>query len=683
MAVIPGIIGYVAPGSYSITSIQSGPTSLPGSPSVIAILGRGRREEALVTRAVGGGADGAPEGFNPANDPDGRHFILSNFPVVPGSLEVFLNPRGLGTDLPLVQISPSTAGQTPGGLAEEMAGAWSEEFGDIDGYNGFAGFNGPKPDSIDAYQGTSDGSGFWDSKWARQFQALKTQLGLGSAGAVEPNHYLFDPTTGRIILDQPLAAFDTLIVSYIAEADLNSPELMFNLESVIAKHGFPTKENSISLAAQIAFENGAGAVMPVHAGEILTGSGSARRLVAEPTLFTALKALEKEDLVDIIIPVIGSRVHNEIIMSFYEDAIHDALTDGGRYLQEDPETGDQPGINISPLAVIPAGQPGAGNPVFLEVYKNGRLLEYGVDYSIPNLDGSLINGTSNVMIALDPTLPSTSHTVDNTLQEGDKVTASYLPASEVINLVATSQLAVLNHCSVMSETKNRLERTCLFGAYEFVDLDFLLDPITGIEATFGISKRAMFFWPGGPSVRRVVAGEIQTLDAQYIAAAAAGYVVSRPIQTSLTNKSLTGFTIDPSFKLSIDETNLAGGAGVAIVKPLAAGGQVLHGLTTANSGRAVEEEYSVVRISDYVAKTIRKALENAYTGSLITLNTPKDIEITTVNVLAALQSQGVITKFQNVKASVNPQEPRQVDVTFDITPIFPLNWIFIRFSVGV
>lgn len=667
MANIPGIVGYVGPGAFSLVETRPGPVSLPGGPTVIAILGQGRREQALVARAAGGGKDGLPVKFDPANSPDGRHFQTAVRPVVPGTIEVFINPVGDGTDLPLIQIT-----------SQAMADAWNAEFTDQDGY-GYFQFQGPNGDSVDGYQAASDGTGFFNSKYARQFAALKQRLGI-TAGSPEPNHYLFDPATGRIVLDQPLRAFDTLIVSYIAESDLNDPELMFSLKDVVAKHGFPSKMNTISLAAQMAFENGAGVIMPVHAGQVLQGEGSAKRLVAEPTLFTALKSLEKEELVEIIVPVLQSRVFDEVIMPFYDPLVHGTLTDNGRFLQESEDTGDQPGINISPLAVNSTNDA----PAFLEVFKNGRKLEYGVDYSVVNLDGSQAgpDDSQNVLIALDPTYSGATHSVDNTLQEGDRITASYLPDPAVINLVATSQLAVLQHCNLMSETKNRLERTCLFGAYEFVDLDFILNPVTGIDANFGSFYRCMFFYPGGSSVTRVVAGEAQRLDAQFIAACAAGFVASRPIPTPLTNKILQGFTINPRQKLNNDETNLIGGAGCSIITPLAAGGKVLHGRTTTNSGSAVEEEYSIIRIRDHVAKTVRRALENAFIGRLITPSTADDVASTTKNILEALVSQGILSGFQSVAASVNPQEPRQIDVQFDIRPVFPLNWIFIRFTVG-
>jgi hypothetical protein len=235
----------------------------------------------------------------------------------------------------------------------------------------------------------------------------------------------------------------------------------------------------------------------------------------------------------------------------------------------------------------------------------------------------------------------------------------------------------------MSETKNRQERVCLFGAYEFVDLDFILDPITGIEGNFGITDLSMFFWPGGPFVNRVVAGENQILDSSIVAAAAAGFMSSRPVPTSLLNKTLAGFTINPSQKLSVDEANFAGGAGASLVAPLSAGGKVTVARTTSNSGLATKEEMSIVRIRHVVAKTTRKRLQDTFIGGLITPNLVADIESATKSILEQLQSQGLITKFQNVRAVVDPNEPRQINVSFDISPIFPLNWIFIRFSVGV
>jgi len=55
-----------------------------------------------------------------------------------------------------------------------------------------------------------------------------------------------------------------LVAKYIYEADLNDPELFTDAESLFAKHGFPSVENTLSLGAQIAFENGAPAILAVQ-----------------------------------------------------------------------------------------------------------------------------------------------------------------------------------------------------------------------------------------------------------------------------------------------------------------------------------------------------------------------------------------------------------------------------------
>lgn len=688
---IPGITNYVSPGAYSVIISKSAASFLNANPSVIAIIGRGQREEVLVLRAVGNGKDGEPANFQKGNDPDGRHFRLKYWPVIPGTIEIYINPIGdPAIDLPLIQITSS-----------KMAKIWTDTYGDLDmstnywgkGQEGYD-VDGYYQDSIDGYRNIAQNETFFQSKYAKQFETLKKRLGIPpSIGKYEPNHYVFDPDEGKIILDQPLNSYDTMIVSYIAESDLNTPELMFDIKDVIEKHGYPTKENTISLAAQMAYENGAAVVMPVDGGRTLTGAGSSRRMLKDPYYYEALKALEREELVDIIVPIIESRIYGEVIMPFYEEAVYGDLTGNGAYLQESPLTGDQPGINISPLDVIPQGRPRAGEPTFLKVYKNGRLLEYGLDYSIPNLtdtDPSQFVDTrewgpdhsTNVAIILANDHPDATHLIDNRLEEGDRITADYLPDPATINLVATGQIAVIQHCERMSQVNWRQERTCLLGAYEFCDLNFIIDPITGIMPNYGLFYRSMFFYPGGYKITRVVAGEIQTLDAQYIAAAASGYVVSRALPESLTNKILIGFTIPPDQKLTKEEVAFIGGAGCAIVKPLAAGGKVMHGRTTVSTRNPVEEEYSVIRIRDFVSKEMRKGLQERFLGRLITKSMPNDIKFAAESMLRAMISQGMLTAYDNVSAVVDEIDPRQIDVGFEIKPVFALTWIFIKIVVS-
>jgi len=116
---------------------------------------------------------------------------------------------------------------------------------------------------------------------------------------------------------------------------------------------------------------------------------------------------------------------------------------------------------------------------------------------------------------------------------------------------------------------------------------------------------------------------------------------------------------------------------------LIAGGRIVHGMTTVQTGNPTEEEVSVVRIRDYVAQVCREILENRFVGTVIDDRTVPGIDTTTNAVLESLLAQRIITQYANVNVKVDAQEPRQVNVGFDVAPVYPLNWIKIEFSIGV
>lgn len=91
MANIPGISGPVNPDVFSRDQIRTTGVSLPGGARVLAIIGEGRREETIVSSAVGGGHDGLSPDFSGNASPDGRHFALSNSPVVVNRTSLLLN----------------------------------------------------------------------------------------------------------------------------------------------------------------------------------------------------------------------------------------------------------------------------------------------------------------------------------------------------------------------------------------------------------------------------------------------------------------------------------------------------------------------------------------------------------------------------------------------------------------
>lgn len=184
----------------------------------VVLVGYGKREETLVTFAVGQGEDGLPVDFNYANKPDGRYFEFSSFPVKSGSLSVFL------------------------------------------------------------------------------FRKNREIL-------IDPKDYKFQADSGQLVLDHPLEAQESLRVEYISESDLQSPEIFLpsQLDNLYKKHGSPSLSNPLSLAAQIAFENGATRILAIQP----------ESFTIDPDWTDCFKRLEKEEGY-LIVPVLS-----DVDMSFY------------------------------------------------------------------------------------------------------------------------------------------------------------------------------------------------------------------------------------------------------------------------------------------------------------------------------------------------------------------------------
>lgn len=90
MASIPGISGYIQPGTFAKDEVISRGISVPGGLRIPCIMGEGLREEIVVEAAQGDGQDGDGS-CSPTGLPSGRYFKLANSPVISGRTELYLN----------------------------------------------------------------------------------------------------------------------------------------------------------------------------------------------------------------------------------------------------------------------------------------------------------------------------------------------------------------------------------------------------------------------------------------------------------------------------------------------------------------------------------------------------------------------------------------------------------------
>ena len=201
-----------------------------------------------------------------------------------------------------------------------------------------------------------------------------------------------------------------------------------------------------------------------------------------------------------------------------------------------------------------------------------------------------------------------------------------------------------------------------------------------VKTAFGDSYRVVYFYPD--QIVRVVSGERIFIPGYYLAAAAGGWVAGNPnIVMPLTYKVLSGFTILNDKMYKDVDLNRLGDSGITVVQPITGGGRVLHGKTTTQSGYPEEEEISIVFIRDQIARTMRRSF-TAYIGQPEDPTTAATLTARAISLLNAFVSQNWITAYASLSVNRDDVEPRQWNISVQVSPSYPVSWIFIDISVG-
>jgi hypothetical protein len=269
----------------------------------------------------------------------------------------------------------------------------------------------------------------------------------------------------------------------------------------------------------------------------------------------------------------------------------------------------------------------------------------------------------------------------------------------------------LSHCKSMSNIRNKKERVLFCGAISGLTPDNLsgtedaavedigvLEGIQGDNITevlagnvedlanysvadaFGNTFRCVYFYPDQIVVQ--AGTENVLIDGFYIAAAAAGYEAADVrIENPLTNKTLTGFTILRNKQFSTLVLEQLAQSGVTTLQPVSGGGRVVWGITTSQSGYPEEQEISIVFIRDRVAKVLRAGFA-PFIGLPETPDTPAILNTRAVVLLNSLVSQSLITAYKDLSVKKDEADPRQWNITVRVQPTYPVNFIYIKVSLG-
>ena len=269
----------------------------------------------------------------------------------------------------------------------------------------------------------------------------------------------------------------------------------------------------------------------------------------------------------------------------------------------------------------------------------------------------------------------------------------------------------LNHCKTMSNIRNKKERVLFMGAISGLTPDNLtgvkpaavedigiLEGIQGETVTdvlsgnvedlsnysvpdsFGNTFRSVYFYPDQIVVQ--AGADNVLIDGFYLAAAAAGFESADVrLENPLTNKVLSGFTILRNKQFSPLTLEQLATAGVTTLQPVAGGGRIVWGITTTQSGYPEEQEISIIFIRDRVAKTLRAGFAG-FIGNAETPDTDSILNTRGILLLNSLVAQGLITQYRDFSVARDGVDPRQWNITVRVQPTYPVNFIYIKVSLG-
>ncbi len=845
MANIPGISGTVQPSVFTRVRTMSRAVSIPGGLRILAIVGEGLREEILVDSAIGGGADGFNPTFTAASDSYGRFFKTSKTNLVVNRSELYLNGSQLrllegvidGTAFSSVydaKLDPETGeielqSATIVDQGGRQYGIGSSNVGD--GYltdPTLVDNNAPSEtwtircasvirDSYGnpvrnqaTFIATGSVSGQLKDDYGQPFTWNSDGIAV-SNGVISFAIFNLSPNTIFEVGDRftvqiqsrVLQSRDTLEARYIAEEDLNDPETFTDPNKLFEKHGNVSATNTLSLGAQMAFENGATSVLAVQAkpplsrrtSEIVlpaydsvTATGGASGSASAEDLIFALEAPGKPDA--------DTQVHFFILgtdgtetqvfpnkVDFYDPDITTAFStyeDSGSStllmsefmnpalsgkpfsytvvsddkIEQNANDGYVEPIGIGSTAYFTSASASftaedvdlskkidfhntttsnLGRYTIIEVVSATRV-------RITRTSGFFASETSLKwqLLAAAGTSQRVLLTTDLALavQQGLRVTyidqndADFFDANwaEALDILETQDLQILVllptqtfsaiqqagrvHVERMSSIYYKRERLLLTGSLRGLTVDQvtgvsqaavedigLLEGIQGddpeeildsniedladygVRNSFGDSFRVVWFYPD--EIIRVINGERTTLAGYYIAAAAGGLLSGEPnIALPLTFKTLVGFSIlnDNVFKQT--QLDKLAEHGITVVQPVVGGGRILWGKTTTQSGAPEEEEPSVVFIRDHVSRTMRQSFQ-AFIGVPADNTIVPSLTARAISLLNAFVSQGLVSRYRNLRVSRDEVEPRQYNVVVEIEPVLPVNWIFVDLAIAI
>lgn len=233
---------------------------------------------------------------------------------------------------------------------------------------------------------------------------------------------------------------------------------------------------------------------------------------------------------------------------------------------------------------------------------------------------------------------------------------------------------VWNHCKLMSAPENKGERTCVAG--------FLAATSVANFKSYGssyFSQRAIIVAPGDLEFTEISG---KTINGSLGAAALAGKVCSiTRVSQSILNEALVGISVATNFYNSVQQRDLTS-KGITFIISDAGVPKVIAGKTT-DITSADTEDIAVVAVADYTKKVTREELANTFIGAPINSRLVGAMGGKMSSIFERLIQEQILDTYKDITVKQDATEPRLMQVTASIKPVYSLWWVSINMDFYV
>ena len=262
-----------------------------------------------------------------------------------------------------------------------------------------------------------------------------------------------------------------------------------------------------------------------------------------------------------------------------------------------------------------------------------------------------------------------------------------LPGVDNVNTIVplSTSPAVGNYCAThvttMSSYDYAKERMCYLGAY--MDQPISKAP-SGNDRSLGIvetcvgyaNERVVYVVPGKviKSIYDYDTGKSydRPLDASYMAVAVAALGLTSDPAAPMTNQTIAGFSYIPNAYNNI-EMNLMASKGACVIFMRGNSFVVRHAVTT-DPSNVNTTEITCVQIKDYVIEAARSSCQQ-FIGQKNTESAISNVEYVINSILSQFVNRSIIESFDGPSVERSSEDPRAINVSFSILPIYSITYI--------